>query len=283
MKSFYYNNERLGSTRRNKTWIGAIALGLTVSLLGACSVFDPTDQANDQAVPDNVTSDDVVEAEPSSPAIGEIVTIRSGIVETLDDSGFVMETGDGSRILVINLTGTPFTPPEQDIPIQVTGQLDTFNAAESVQQYGTALDPTLYNEYDQQPVIIVDNFALAPRPQDLSDASDDYLDQAIAVEGDFSLLEDTDNAFALFEEGWVDDIGVLVIGVSQSVDISTLEDGENIVVTGQARPADAALLQDADLGWDEAEIQDFLERYENRPVIVADEVYPSADSPHPNV
>lgn len=279
MKSFYYKNEPLGSNQKNKTWIGAIALGLTVSLLGACNVFDP----NDQAGQGNVTSEDVTDIEPGSPAIGETVTIRSGIVETLDDSGFVMESGDGGRILVINPTGTLFTPPEQDIPIQVTGRLDMFSSDAGAQQYGTALDPTLYNEYDQQPVIIADNFALAPRPQDLWDAPDEYFEQTIAVEGDLRSLEESDNAFALFEEGWMSDTGVLVIGVSQLVDISSLDDGENIVVTGQARPADEALLREAGFGWDDAQIQDFLERYENRPVIVAEEVYPSAEAPHPSV
>jgi len=168
-----------------------------------------------------------------------------------------------------------------EVPIQVTGVLETFDADTIEQQYGVTLDPDLYGEYDQQPAIVAENFALAPRPQDFAEAPENYFDETIAVEGDLRPLEDTPNAFALFEEGWIDDVGVLVIGTEQLVDTKNLEDGENIVVTGQTQPADAATLQAANLGWDDDQIQEFISRYENRPVIQAEEVYPSAVPPHP--
>ena len=65
---------------------------------------------------------------------------------------------------MINPTDTPFTPPDVEVPIQVTGVLETFDADTIEQQYGVTLDPDLYGEYDQQPAIVAENFALAPRP-----------------------------------------------------------------------------------------------------------------------
>lgn len=263
----------------HRPWQGLVVLGLSLSLISACDGFTQ----NNQAEQDNVTSDEVTQVEAGDPVIGELVTIRSGVVETLDNNGFVMESNNGESILILNPTGTPFVMPEEAVPIQVTGRLDTLTLAESSQRYGLELDSALYNEYEQQPVIIAENFALAPRPQDLWNAPTDFYEETIAVEGNLEPLETSENAFALFEEGWVDDIGVLVIGVDQLVDIATLEDGENIVVTGQARQLDASLLQGAEFGWDEAQIQEFVSRYENRPVIVAEQVYPSATGPLPSL
>lgn len=264
---------------KNGAWKGIVALGLSLSILSACNGQTQTTQAEQ----DNVTSDDVTQVEAGDPAVGELVTIRSGVVETLDDNGFVMESNNGDSILIINRTGTPFTQPEEAIPIQVTGQLETFSAADSAQQYGIELDPELYSEYDQQPVIVAENFALAPRPQDLWNAPDEYYEETIAVEGDLRPLEESENAFALFEEGWVSDTGVLIIGVGPLVDAADLEAGENVVVTGQAQQLDEALLREAEFGWDDSQIQEFLSRYENRPVIIAEQVYPSALPTHPEV
>lgn len=276
MKNLYSNRSL---ARGKKSWVGAIALGLTVSLVSACNTSAPDTQAEQE----NVTTEQIAEVEPGEAVVGELVTVRSGIVETIDDNSFVLESSNGDPILVIHSAGAAFTPPEENIPIQVTGQLEIFETA-SIDQYGVAdLDPTLYEEYDQQPVIVAENVALAPRPQDLSEAPDQYFEETIAVEGDLRPLEGADNGFALFEEGWVDDVGVLVVGVNEAVDVASLEEGENVVVTGQARPADAAALQEAGFGWDDSEIQEFLSRYENRPVIFVEEVYPSAVPPHPSV
>ena len=266
-------------TKGRTSWIGAIALGLTVSLVSACNTTTPDTQAEQE----NVTSDQVAEVETGDAVVGELVTVRSGVVETIDDNSFVMESNNGDSILILNPGDAAFTLPDENIPVQVTGQLDIFDSA-AIEQYGVeGLDPALYSEYDEQPVIVAQSIALAPRPQDLWDAPEDYFDEPIAIEGDLRPLEGADNGFALFEEGWISDTGVLVVGVDQAVDTASLEEGENVVVTGQARPADEASLREANFGWDDNQIQDFLSRYENRPVIFVEEVYPSAVPPHPSV
>lgn len=274
-----HNIKSFKPTVKSGAWKGVFALGLSLSILSACNGQTQSDQASQ----DNITSDDVTQVEAGDPVVGQLVTIRSGVVETLDNNGFVMESNNGDLILIVNPTSTPFTQPQEAVPIQVTGRLEIFSAADSAQQYGIELDPALYSEYDQQPIIIADNFALAPRPQDLWNAPDEYYEEVIAVEGDLRPLEESENSFALFEEGWASDTGVLIIGVEQLVDVADLEAGENIVVTGRAQPLDENLLREAEFGWDDNQIQEFLSRYENRPVIVAEQVYPSALPPHPGV
>ncbi|PSN14948.1 hypothetical protein C7293_09385 [filamentous cyanobacterium CCT1] len=275
-----------------KAHIGAIALGAAVFLTTGCEGFTPTD--NQQAQTDNgATTEAVSDIPDADPALGELVTLRGGVNNIFDDNSFVMNTADGEAILVLNPAGQTLPvlqragqqPAEQEedlnIPLQVTGTLEELNAAQLEQQYGLTLAPNLPEDYDQELVIVAENIALAPRPQDFWDAPENYFDETVAIEGDLRPLENTQNALALFEEGWINDVGVLVLGTEQLVRTENLEQGENVVVTGQAQLIDAATLQQANLGWNEAQIQEFITRYENRPVIQAEEVYPSAQPPHP--
>ncbi|WP_141242202.1 hypothetical protein [Leptolyngbya sp. BC1307] len=277
-----HENEHSSSTRfrKRRTWAGAIAIGLAVSLITACDGTGTT-QTGQGSVP----SEDTTQVEQSEvPAVGDIVTVRGEITETVDGNGFLMESSAGDTVLIINPTATPFNLPEQSIPVQVTGQLETFNAADSSSEYGVALDPELYSEYDQEPVVIAQNFALAPTPKDLAETPDGYFDETVAIEGEYRPLEEEDssrNAFALYEGDWVDDIGILVIGGTEVGDTANFEAGDNVVVTGQTREADESLLQQSDLGWDANQIQEFLSRYESRPILVAEKAYPIGSTPYP--
>ncbi|MGB6015971.1 MAG: hypothetical protein WBG32_14670, partial [Nodosilinea sp.] len=128
-------------------------------LVSACNTTAPETQAEQE----NVTSNQITEVEAGEAVVGELVTIRSGIVETINDDSFLMQSDSGDPILVISLIGAAFTLPEENIPVQVTGQLEILDAA-SIDQYGVeGLDPALYEEYDQQPIIVAQNVALAPR------------------------------------------------------------------------------------------------------------------------
>lgn len=297
---------------------GAIALGAMALLVAGCEGLTPTEDQQTQTGNGATTeelSEEVSDLPDADPTLGELVTLRGGVNEVIDDDSFLMNTADGDTILVFNPTEQTYPALQQqpeaqqqteagqaeapatdtgqtaqqgqededlEIPFQVTGTLEEFDPAQLEEQYGLTLDPSLYEDYDQQLVVVAENIALAPRPQEFWDAPVNYFEnETVAIEGDLRPLEDTQNAFALFEEGWTNDVGVLVVGTQDLVDTENLEQGENIVVTGQAQPIDEATLQQANLGWDEAQIQEFISRYENRPVILAEQVYPSATPPHP--
>ncbi|MBE9127139.1 MULTISPECIES: hypothetical protein [unclassified Coleofasciculus] len=266
-------------TKRTGACLGAIALSVTTLLLPGCT----TDNEEIQEGKTNVTTEDV--AENTESVIGQEITVRSLVGEAVGKSGFVMNTEEDKPILVINATGTVFTlPAEEDMPVQATGQVAQFVLADVEKEYGLDLEDELYVDYEEQPAIIAQSLALAPTTEELAAAPTGYFDKVIAVEGDVRKLEATNNALALFEEGWVDDIGVLVVGVEADLkggSIAAVQEGENITVTGTARQADAKLLKEANLGWDDAKIEEFLSRYTQRPVIVADGIYPSAVDPAP--
>lgn len=260
--------------KRAGVGLGGIFL-VAASLLSSCSTLSSTDEIQEGQT--NVTTEDI--SSDVSNLIGQQVTIRSLVGETVGEGGFVVEPENGEPILVLNTTGVPFELPGADVPIQVTGEVQSFVATDIENEYELDLDEGLYADYEGQPAIVAQSLALAPNPEDLYENSADYLDQQIAVEGDVRLLDTTDGAFALFEEGWVDDIGVLVVGINRDVaggSVDAIQEGENVVVTGVARQPSAELLQEYNPDWDDNKTQEFLSRYTERPVIVADGVYPSA-------
>ncbi|MEC4984343.1 MAG: hypothetical protein SAJ37_04200 [Oscillatoria sp. PMC 1068.18] len=262
--------------KKTGTSLGAIALSLTTLLLPACNNNEEIREGRD-----NATTEDVSEIgeEGNGDLIGKQITIRSQVEETVGSTGFVLQSDAGEDILVINNTGADFVVPTSDVPIQVTGEAAELVIADVEKQYGLDLEDELYVDYEQKPAIIADSLALAPTPENLAALPNDYFDKTIAVEGEVREL-DSPNSFALFEDTWIDDYGVLVIGISRNLkaENSPIQEGERVTVTGVARKFDAKLLEQeaAELGWTQEDITEFESRYTNRPVIVAEDVFPSA-------
>jgi len=254
--------------------LGAIALGLTTLMF-------PIHSAISQEIENgvvNVTSEDLIQDAESH--IGELVTIRNVISKKIGTSGFLLsEDNDSEPIIVINPTGETITPPSDDIPIQVTGKVARLVITDVETEYGIDLEDDLYADYVDRPVIIAESLALAPRPEQIAANPADFYDKVVAVEGDVRQLL-SNNTLTIFEEGWVDDVGLLVISVKGdfTVDEDRIDPNERIVVTGVARKMEdiRMLNQEYGLGWDEAKIAEFEARYSPRPVIMADGVYPSA-------
>lgn len=260
-------------TKRTGTYLGAIAFALTALLLPGCT----TDNEEIQEGKTNVTTEDV--AENTEDIIGKEVTIRNIVEQKVGDLGYVVQPEEmgGESILILNATQAPFElPEEQEMPIQVTGEVVQLVIADIETEYGVELGDE-YVEYEDKPAIIAESLALAPTPQDLAEAPTGYFDKVIAVEGDVRDIY-SPSSISLFEDGWVDDIGVLVIGVNRNLkaEDSVVQEGERVTVTGVARQFDPKLLQDSDLGWDAEKIKEFGSRYTDRPVIVAEDIFPSA-------
>lgn len=255
--------------------LGAIALSITALALPGCQWFQSPDQAGTTETTQNVAAD-------TSDLIGQQVTVRNVVEDTVGNDGFIVESETGEPVLVLNATGQPFQLPDRNIPIQTTGIVEAFSADRIESQYGLTIDRNLYAGYEGQPTIVAQSIALAPNPENFYETSANvYENQQVAVEGIVRLLPETDDAFVLYDEGIANTVGVLVVGIAPELEGVPIDEGENVAVTGVARPASEQLLRDANFDWDQNQMQEFLSRYTNRPVIVADGVYPSAVSPTP--
>lgn len=271
-------------TKKQKFLRSTLALGLIVGLLGACAETAPETETSDGST--NAQTEEVTEN--TEGYIGQTVTVRSEPVEKVGDNSFTVsdEQFFGSEpILVINASDQPLLLPEDDVEVQVTGEVRNFVIAEIEQEFDQTLDPTLYEEYEEQPVIIAQSIALAPEPGEITENPEQYYGETLAVTGEVEDIQ-SGAAFTLDEDQLLGSEDLLVIyappaaGTEQSeamASLPTVTNDEQVAVTGVLRPFVASEFErDYDLGWD-LELQEQLEaEYSNKPVLVATGIYPSA-------
>lgn len=256
-------------------YVGAIALGLTATmLLPAKNTAQEIEDGKTNVTIEKITGN-------LEDYVGQMVTVRSEVEEELDESGFVLQADEffgGEPFLLLNAGAEPVTRPNDEIAVQGTGTVREFIIADIENEYGIDLDDELYIDYEDRPVVVADSVALAPTTEELAEDPAAFYNQVIAVEGEVGELFSS-STMSLYEDGWIDDIGLIVFGVNRDLDAEdgAVQLGETVVVTGIAQPLDVNLFkQDPELGWDENKISEFESRYTDRPVIVADDVYPSA-------
>jgi hypothetical protein len=251
-----------------------LLLAASMTVATACSET-PSEVTTQEEATENVTTEEI--SDGAEGLIGETVSVRAEVEEVVDDTSFLIEDDQffgGEDILVINASGEPFVLVEgDDTDVQVTGEVQQLVIADFETEYGLNLDPTLYADYEDRPVVVAQSIALSPDPGDITSNPDLYYNQRIAIAGEIEDKLDG-NTFTLDEEELFGGEDLLVISNMPS---PQAQDGEKVVVTGVLRPyVKADFETDYDLTWD-LNVQEQVEaEYTEKPVFVADEVYPSA-------
>ncbi|WP_228020077.1 hypothetical protein [Sphaerospermopsis sp. LEGE 08334] len=251
-----------------------ISLSVMAFMLPGCEVDDRR-EAFEPVPPGNVVTETVTDQ--TDQLIGKTVTIRSQPIRKISPSAFTVidEKMFGTQnLLVINSTEEPFQLPETtDTEIQVTGQVERFNLDKINQDYKLNLQPDLYQEYENQPVIIAQSLALSPTPGELTTNPNVYYGKTLAVTGEVENI-DSPVAFTLNEDKLLGTQDLLVLHTKSE---PVVREGEKVAVTGVLRPFVVADLErDYDITWD-LDLQRKLEaEYRDKPVLVATDVYPSA-------
>lgn len=179
----------------------------------------------------------------------------------------------GEDIVVVNASGTAFElPTEDDTEVQITGEVTQFVLADIESEYDLDLDPDLYVDYTDKPAMIAQSLALAPEPGEITSDPSQYYGQTLAVTGEVEDIYGT-NTFTLDEEELFGANDLLVVVPNPAA----VSQDETVAVTGELRSFVVADLErDYDLTWD-LDIQEQLEaEYTEKPVLVVDQVYPSA-------
>lgn len=264
---------------------GAIAIATAAFGLPACSTA-PFEQAEvtetevgetevSEATQNNVTTGDLTEN--LSAYLGQTVTVREEAEEVIGEAAFLLDEDQlfgGEEVLVINASGEGlFLADGDDTEVQVTGEVRELVIADLETEYGLDLDPELYAEYEQQPVIVAESLALAPDPEDLTDEPELYYGRRIAVNAEVEELWTADT-MSVDGDALFGDDDLLVINPNATLDF--VED-EEVVMTGVLQPFVASDVEtEYNLTWD-LDLREQIEaEYTERPVLVADEVYPSA-------
>ncbi|MBD2090223.1 hypothetical protein H6F67_10200 [Microcoleus sp. FACHB-1515] len=260
----------------SKKWAvrSTIGLALVTALLSGCQTPEPQAAAPEES---NVTTEEV--AENTNRYIGQVVTIRSKPIEKVGTSTFTVSDQQffGSEpILVVNATGQPIVLPEDGTDVQVTGEVRNFVYADVEREFDLDLEADAYVDYENQPALIAQSIAVAPKPGELTSNPQQYYGKPLAVTGEIEELEGA-NTFTLDEEQLFGGQDLLVLRTRPAADQPAIEEGETVAVTGVLRPFVVAELErEYGFSW-EAGIQQQLEaEYTNKPVLIAENVYPSA-------
>lgn len=268
-----------------KFYAGAIALSLATLILPACTTPEPEATAPEEevvagdtaaATEDNVEIDELTDN--LEAYVGQTVTVRADALETVGESSFILQDDDwfgGEEVLVLNTTGSTFVlPPGEETEVQATGEVRELVIADVEEEYGIELDPDLYVEYESQPAIIADSLALSPDPAQVNANPEAFYNQTLAFEADVEEILAPD-VFKLDEDQFFGGEGLLVL---QSEAAPAVEEGETVTVTGVLRPfVRAEIEQDYDFTWDDELVRQIEAEYDQEPVLVADEIYPSAE------
>ncbi len=263
---------KLNQKSNSKNISFSLLAAASLLLLPACGTPETEITASEEA---NVTSEELVE-EPGN-FVGEEVTIRSQVEETVDESSFLIaddEYFDGEAILVINASAEPFVIPDVgDTQVQVTGQVETFAMTTVAEEYGITLSPELFSAYEDKPVIVAQSLALAPDVGDVAANPETYYNQRIALQGEVEEVLDS-GLFTIDEDELFGGDDLLVIPSEGPV---VIEENGIIALTGVLRPyIQAEFERDYDFNWDLSVSERIDAEYEQKPVFVADGIYPSA-------
>ena len=261
------------------TYKKLISIGAGTLFLSLASVFALTETSPLQAeeVPGNFTIGEIADME--NVAIGEQVTVRGEVEEIEPGMSFVLEEDKligEDEITVINVSNQMLVLPEDsdDLGLQVTGEVGVLVLADIERDYGLDLDPELYVEYENKPVILAKSMVLSPELEDVSENPENYYGLEIALEGE---IDEVRNAytFTLKEGELIFEDEILVINNSG---MPIPAEDEKVVVIGQVRPyIQAEFDRDYDLTWDLDVQQEIEAEYTEKPVLVIDSIYPSAE------
>ena len=249
----------------------------SISLLALALMFTAVEGRGLQAqeTDGNTTIEEIAEDEDN--ALGEEVTVRgkveeveSGISFVLQEEGFL----EGDEVLVINVSEQIVSEDAEDLKLQITGELGTLVLADVERDYGLELDPDLYVDYETKPVILATYMVLSPDLEEVSEDPEGYYDLEIALEGEVDEIRN-DYAFTLKEDQLIGGDDLLIINATGE---PIPEVDEKVVVTGIVRPyIKADFERDYDLTWD-LDVQEEIEaEYTEKPVLVVDSIYPTAE------
>ena len=205
--------------------------------------------------------------------IGKTISLRGEVRATIGDTSFLIEDErlfGGADILIINI-GEPITILDGDeSDVQVIGIVRQLVLADLERDYGIKLDPELYGEYENRPIIIAQIVVLAPGPGELTSSPEKYYDQRIAVTGEVDDILSS-NIFTLDEEQFFGGEDLLVIYPNA---MAQAEDDQEVIVTGVLRRyGKEAFERDYALDWSDSVQAKIDAEYADKPILIADDIH----------
>jgi hypothetical protein len=191
-------------------------------------------------------------AENADEFIGNSVTIKSKAIQKIGLSSFTVSDARffrGEPIVVVNASGMPFNLPlDQNVKIQVTGQVRNLVISEIEQKFNLNIEEEYYRDYINKPAIVARYIVVAPQPGQITQRPKQYYGRKVTVTGKVDNIR-SPVLLTLDENQWFGGQDLLVL--LKAPPKVAINQGQTISVSGEVRPfVVAEIEQDYDLTWD---------------------------------
>lgn len=209
--------------------------------------------------------------------IGKFVTIRSKYIEKLGPTSFAVRKRKflikSKPVIVINASGRAFNlPTEEDTEVQVTGTVRQLDIPKLEKEFNLKLQDKVYEEYKDTTAIVAQHIALAPEVEDIAENPSKYYNRRLALTGEIENIKNS-KMFTLDEDDLLGEQDLLVFNPTPAMAINN---EQTVAVTGVVRPFRVAELErDYQFTWDSGLKKEMELEYNEKPVLIADTLYPS--------
>lgn len=216
-------------------------------------------------------------AKEKDDLIGKFVTVRSKYIEKLGPTSFAVRKRTffikSKPVIIINASGKIFDlPTNKDTEVQVTGTVRQLDIPKLEKEFNLRLQDKVYKDYKDTTTIVAQHIALAPEVNDIADNPTKYYNRRLALTGEIESIKNP-KMFTLDEDNLLGEQDLLVLNITPAMAINN---GQTVAVTGVVRPFRLAELEkDYKLTWDSEFKKELELNYKEKPVLIADTVYPS--------
>lgn len=212
--------------------------------------------------------------------VGKFVTIRSKYIETLGPTSFAIRKRKffikSKPLIIINASGRAFNlPTEKDTEVQVTGTVRQLDIPKLEKEFSLRLQDKVYEDYKNATTIVAQHIALAPEVEDIAENPTKYYNRRIALTGEVENIKNS-KMFTLDEDDLLGEEDLLVFNPTP---VMAVNDDQTVAVTGVVRPFRVKEMEtNYKLSWDSGLKKQMEVKYEKKPVLIADTIYPSTVS-----
>ena len=209
--------------------------------------------------------------------IGKFVTIRSKNIEQLGPTSFAVSKRKffikSKPVIIINASGKVFNlPTEKDTEVQVTGTVRQLDIPKLEKEFNLRLRDKVYEDYKNVTAIVAQHIALAPEINDIADNPSKYYNRRLALTGEVENIQNS-KMFSLNEDDLLGEEDLLVFNPTPAMAVNN---DQTVAVTGILRLFRVAEMEkEYKFTWDEGLKKEMELKYNEKPVLIADTVYPS--------
>ena len=209
--------------------------------------------------------------------VGKFVTIRSKHIEKIGSTSFAVKKRrffiQSQPVVIINASGKIFElPNNKDTEVQVTGTVRQLDIHKLEKEFNLRIQDKVYKDFKDGTAIVAQHIALAPAVNDIADNPKKYYNRRLALTGEIENIKNP-KMFTLDEDNLLGQQDLLVLNPTPAMAVNN---GQTVAVTGVVRPFRLADLEkDYKLTWTSDLKKELELKYKERPVLIADTVYPS--------